>query len=688
MFQQGRGNGRALFISLRPLARLNANSALQQRRWKSWSDKSRITPNKTHYDAATPVAEQLKATGVFGSHVGRRPSKAKLEEKEKARKEEEKLDDGKKKRGRPKKGKAEEAPVEKPTGDKARINIVNEGLVDDIISYIKPSLERHKGCDLISIYPGAGLFTKALHETLQPRSHLLLEPDDKLYRPFLEPILKDKGVRLVPKSGIVWQDLAEVLTPEYLPNQKEFDRKNLKESPPRNDTLLVNMNISMHPKKKYMLFDSMSRMVIYQLLSCLRTSTQFQKYGQVRMLVWVPDDEKGGVLPRTIQQRKKLAIEGELVAEYIGEVCGEDHTLDEAGDATKGRAMRLRPKQLELESVRQTLLRMKKGGFVTPEGRESRLMKDFLESGLPLNTPVPLTEEKAVYEKSFHKELNELREQYEAGEFDTKSPIYSRFKMLRAYSGWLEKRATKLLEFTRKYEAVVDAYNKAFEASEKGRKTADKHLEKAKALNEAYNRECEALPEYMVAQVDLMQDQLHSIRQPAHLGPLMSWDRRPYEPLPVKATDFFPNVSCTLLDIQPRAMDPNLRAIGPGTNNAGDIFDMILSVLLQSVREPIPELLDQVWPGTSEGIVPLCTKLTDPAEGGSPLFGLGAVGSRAANVPQLLEVLEKFMEWHFRPTYAELVGRLADEKLIDESSILGLDGEGGSLLGNNTMDAF
>lgn len=687
MFQPSRGNGRALFITLRPHARLNAaNSLLPQRRWKSWSDKSRNNASSGYYDAVTPLAEQLKETGVFTTAAARRVSKMKKEKEAKKAEEEDKLK-GAKKKGRPKK-KVEKKEEEKPMGDRTRVNIVDEKLVDDLINYLKPSLERHKGCDLISIYPGAGLFTKALHNAVEPRSHLLLEPDEALYTPFLEPILKDKGTRLVPKSGIVWQDLAEVLTPEYLPHQKEFDRKNLKEHPPKNDTLLVSMNLAMHPKRKYMLFDSMSRMVIYQLLSSLRTSTLFQKYGQVRMLVWLPDDEKGGILPRTIQQRKKLAIEGELITGYIGEVAGADSTLDDEEPESKSRGLRLRPKQMEMESIRQTLVRMKEGGFVTPEGRETRMMRLFLESGLPLDKPVPLTEESAIYEKSFHKELEVLREQYEQGVFDTKAPIYTRFKMLRAYSGWLEKRATRLLEFTRKYETVTEAYKKGLRAQAKGKATADKLLENARKLNEDYNAACDALPEYMLAQVKLMQDQLHSLRQPDHLGPLMMWDRRPYEPLPVKATDFYPNVACTLLDMQPKGMHASLRAIGPGTNNAGDIFDMILSVVLQSVREPIPKLLDQVWPGTSEGITPLCPKLSDPEHGGSPLFGEGAVGARAANEGQLMEVLEEFMKWPFRPTYAELVGRLADEKLIDESSILS-DGEGtGSLMGNNTMDAF
>ena len=76
-------------------------------------------------------------------------------------------------------------------------------------------------------------FTKALHDAVQPRSHLLLEPDEELYTPYLKPLLKEQNVKLIPKSGIVWHELQEVLTPEHLPNQIEFDRLDLDKDPDR-----------------------------------------------------------------------------------------------------------------------------------------------------------------------------------------------------------------------------------------------------------------------------------------------------------------------------------------------------------------------------------------------------------------------------------------------------------------------
>ena len=88
-----------------------------------------------------------------------------------------------------------------PNGDKSRVNIVSDKLCDDILSYIGPSLERHRGCDIVDLYPGAGEWSSKLNQFLQPRSHVLLEPDADLYRPFLQPLLDQPGTTLLPSGA-------------------------------------------------------------------------------------------------------------------------------------------------------------------------------------------------------------------------------------------------------------------------------------------------------------------------------------------------------------------------------------------------------------------------------------------------------------------------------------------------------
>ncbi|KAL1851346.1 hypothetical protein Daus18300_012592 [Diaporthe australafricana] len=562
---------------------------------------------------------------------------------------------------------------------------------DDIISYIKPSLERHKGCDLVSIYPGVGLFTKALHDAVQPRSHLLLEPDESLYKPFLQSLLKEKNVRLVPKSGIIWHELEPILSPEYLPNQVEIDRLDLDKDPPKNDTLLVSMNLSMYPKKKYNLFDNMSRMILYQLLSSIRTSTQFQKYGRVRMLVWIPDEEKDTILPRLAQSRKKSAVEGELVSEYIAEVCGKDGTLDDEGEAVKDRNNKVRPQQLNFESMRQALVRMRDNGIITPKGRETRLLRQFKQMRISVDTPIPLTAEPFTFDKSFQPELDELQRQHDIEPTEKHTKAGDRYRVLLNYRRWIDRISVKLLDFTQKIDALTELHRQAAEAKAEGNaERAQELVKEATRLNEEYDRAVHGMPAYLTSQLSLLRDQLHVLRQPEGMGPVLSWDRRPWEPLRVQPGEFFPNVPCALLDIQPKAPHRLLRHIGPGTSNAGDIFDMMLGMIMQNTVVPLVHTMDHIWPGARDGLEDKCESLVDPSRGGSPLTGEAAFASRAANQTQLLELLEEFMKWPFMPSYAELIGRLEDDKLIDDGSLRGLedDSPGGVGMGNTTMDAF
>ncbi|KAJ3503224.1 hypothetical protein NM208_g16558 [Fusarium decemcellulare] len=50
-------------------------------------------------------------------------------------------------------------PAGSLVGDGNRLNIVSQDLCDDIINYLGPSLERHRGCDLVDLNPGVGLWS-------------------------------------------------------------------------------------------------------------------------------------------------------------------------------------------------------------------------------------------------------------------------------------------------------------------------------------------------------------------------------------------------------------------------------------------------------------------------------------------------------------------------------------------------
>ena len=262
--------------------------------------------------------------------------------------------------------------------------------------------------------PGAGLWSSKLHDALKPRSHILFEPDFELYKPFLQPLLDKRGskYKLVPKSGILWDNLNLVKSKKYLPDQEVLARGDprLEKS---NESLLFIANLGHYPSKAYQGFSSISALMVHQLLSAIRTHSIFQEYGLVRMLIWMHDKEKKVPYPRVISHRKKFSIEAEISCENIFEIAGSDEF-----------ASRFRREHgLDLDGARSILKRMTDANIETPSARMGKLQSDAIEN--------PETSAEGVTRamRPFLKELDEMEARYTRREFcsyyDTKgNPVY------------------------------------------------------------------------------------------------------------------------------------------------------------------------------------------------------------------------------------------------------------------------
>lgn len=559
-----------------------------------------------------PVAEQLAATGVWRAHS-----------------------EGRGLAGKPRR--------RKPPGDKTRVNVVSEELCDDILSYIGPSLERHRGCDLIDIYPGAGLWSGKLNEFLQPRSHLLLEPDVDLYRPFLQPLLDKPGTTVAPLSGIIWRELTSVLGPEYLPHQVVPDDLDA-----RNDTLLVTANLCFHPKKRFLNFESIASLILHQFADSIRHGSLFQRYGRVRMLVWTRTDDKLSFIPRNMQRRRRQAIENDLVCEYVHEVCG--------GEAASG-GWYVREHGLDIASSLATATRMEAAGLKLPAGREPAMYREAQAAAKSENPPGPPGSQIPTFKRYYHGVLDDLRAANMQKVLDEDSDD---FKTMTNYT-WREsadlQKAGRLHSMLQRLDTIVDLHKK---------KAAPKRI--AAAENE-WNEGTVGLNKTLVDEFVTYKDNLNSFRRSP---PLLEWDRRAYEPMTVESSEFFPNIHCSLLDIQPRVPHPLLRQSGPKTNRAADMLDMILGSLMHSGTQSMAVGLDSLWPGAADYILPRWTSGQDLSQGAipSPLRHAG-LGPRQLNTRQWEELLELWMEWPFHPEFHELVGRTQDDSVdrFDESAI-------------------
>ncbi|KAI1170609.1 hypothetical protein F4777DRAFT_568636 [Nemania sp. FL0916] len=555
--------------------------------------------------AKWPIAEQLYATGLY--HKGRKGTKPK---------------------------KPPPKTRSRVKGDQTRVNIVSDQLCDDVFSYIGSSLERHRGCDILDIYPGAGLWSSKLHEFLQPRSHVMLEPDVKLYRSFLQPLLEKPGTKLIPKSGIVWPELNSVLTPEFLPHQVLPD-----EPDARNDTLLVTANLAFQPKRRFLGFDSIATLVLHQFIDAIRTKGLFQRYGNIRMLLWVRTDDNMSFLPRNIQRRKRQSIDNGLLCEWVQEVCG--------GEASASKWF-MREDALDQASLWEAAKRMREAGIETPRGRfTSGLPRALIavDQGEPYPIPGELPPE---FQRSYLGDWAELKAKDTYSSASNDEDFQRGMTLYEWRASGDAKRAERLHRYYQAVEGIV-----------KLRQAPNPNTKELAEATAKYEADMARVPKTLVSEFLTYKDNLRSYRRHR---PLLMWDKRAYEPMTVQDTEFFPNVECSLLDIQPRTPHPLLRQTGPKSSRASETFGVIMALLMQQATHPLGPALDSFWPGASDYIMPRWTTGLDLARGGfAEDLRYWEATPRLMGSEQWEQLLELWMEWPFHPQFHELIGRTSDD---------------------------
>ncbi len=228
------------------------------------------------------------------------------------------------------------------------------------------------------------------------------------------------------------------LDSEFLPHQTLYDASS-GEPPKRNDTLLVLANISFFPKRKWAEHNDLCNLLLFQFIRSIRSSTLFQKYGLVRMLLWANDGDKATLLPRFYQKRNRLAVEGELATEWLTEVAGADVEPDE------GRYRRWR--SIDAESAHIVLQRMAKEGTVIPPGRETKLVQELREDGNQWKD--------GQLALPAYKELAKLEEELSNAPWDKADPRNKRLQTLRYTKTNEDKIANTISAHMKQYEKII-----------------------------------------------------------------------------------------------------------------------------------------------------------------------------------------------------------------------------------------
>lgn len=373
-------------------------------------------------------------------------------------------------------------------------------------------------------------------------------------------------------------------------------------------------------------------------------------YGLVRMLAWLPDDEKTTFLPRTITERKKFSVRLDL-ATHVSEVAG--------GALDNGRVQQARRQHdLAVQSERRVAQRAKNSGVWDPENRrppastppwyEIGLDIDALDQLRRLPHKLPWQIELLDSEDAWRECQQKVGKQPSIarnGIGRPRSPEPENMRFLRAK--FLTVRKTKMVaqEWANrqseldKSEIALHTVSQvpptlAAAKEEIQQKAATLHAEIGQGRNDL------AL---------LAKKYIDDRRGFEQKPPLLQWDRRPSEPLVVKDDEFYPPKEMALLDLKPvpEALD-KLNDFDKRT-----CFDYLCNILLRTPAQSVRNDLTAAVQGGLDDFIERVPDLGNRLKGGNP--NLDDLRVRTLPLDLLVQLALALETWPFRMQTHEMI---------------------------------
>ncbi|KAI9045543.1 uncharacterized protein KD926_007959 [Aspergillus affinis] len=445
-----------------------------------------------------------------------------------------------------------------PQGQKKSVltpEIVSEKLCDDILHRLSPLLLRNRPVDVLDLWPGAGLWSSKINDLLQPRRHILVEPN-AIFQPVLKPLLDSRPCyKLLPTNPLAsnFLSLLTKIFPEQGPSNSN------RTGPMTNDTLLV----LAHPPPPASKKDHFSpaRWWASFMDHCIR-NTGLSSHGSVRLIAFVPPVDAQSILPRTSFDKKRPAVLTEAIALHAFEV---------AAPQDPGIWMTHKGWDLAHQSAARVAERAAEQGIVTPEDREWPPYELAPEAPDPGLKPVPY--------------VPRIRTKTHTRMIDT----------MNAEQELLDKKARttktdKPLKRSEKYSRVIRNLNQenrhAF-----ARQELNKRHEKIEELTRSLSRAA-ADPQAnsttlrpLVNEIEALKSEIAQMRSKVHYDAIkqtpitmddrrvvlptgniddatLLWDRRPFEPLAIDPLELYPReAERTMIYFEPDSNPPAMRKL-------------------------------------------------------------------------------------------------------------------------------
>ncbi|ERF73267.1 hypothetical protein EPUS_03099 [Endocarpon pusillum Z07020] len=529
--------------------------------------------------------------------------------------------------------------------EKTRINIISPSLCEDAIRRLRPSLPAARPLDIIDINPGVCLWSSRIHLALKPRCHILVEPDKDAYKDYVDPLLQQPGSRYrhVPV-------LSDLFGTNLLPDQTPVTSAD-HDKGKTNDSLLILANLTSGKAFKSRSDGPPSASMIPQYIGgILNQENSIHHYGLVRMLAWLPDDEKASYLPRTITERKKYSVRLDLVTR-LSEIAGA------APDDVPSSQAR-RQHDLTLQGLQLVAQRAKASGVWHPDSRrppaptptwyEIPLVSDALDQLRELPHKFPWQKELLTVHDTWRRPLPKVNKHASEASRPIGRPPSDEPESLRLLR-------TKFLT-VRKTKAVAQQW--ADRQIELDRSRIDAHRARqspavlAATEKDIQQKEATLWAEMAKGRKDLalvakryVDDRRGFEQQP----PLLQWDRRTAEPLLVKDEEFYPSQKLALLDFQPvpdvleRLNDFDKRTC----------FDYLCNILFRNLAQPVHAHLEAIAQGGLDEFVERVPDLTNPLKGGHP--NLHDLRVRTLPTGLLVQLALALETWPFRLQTHEMI---------------------------------
>lgn len=573
--------------------------------------------------------------------------------------------------------------------------LIATSLTDDIIKYISPSLEEYKGCDIIDIHPGACLWSQSLHDALQPRRHLLMEPEMKYFKPFIEPLLQKSAsaYRHTTLSGAndssYFASYKQIFNDEQLLFKREaFPAGDARLRQP-NKTLLVTGTLSRYYAKGRQGRTSnvsSTNLILHHMVQASQTNGLFHGYGLVRMLLWNPEECRQLILPDNIAARGSLATTLDVAAELVL-VAAKDKSretvvpgTDDSGkpeleSRTREEAMFRNPWVDQL-SADATLQEMDRAGMAMPEHRQTTYYKSAVErrsqhvqedaekkrneeiSALAVRPLLPNESlEGAIAEHSrevthFLEVLNTAESSWRAKNlryrrvvldlpYQFKFPLGKGFEDGKFFKAQDLCRLGPFMDLWGRQVALEAALcqRKAIDATSVTEEMTQCLLATTRDLRTSYKRD-KFMP---VQRRGVGQGLIHELH--AYNAKVLSCDRRPYEPLAVEAKEFWPPQGQFLLDVQPR--QDNMADDTISASEANNTMRRIVTDLYFSTTSSVTTAFDRLGPNAGKDLLPEVVELTDASKGGR--LDAEDVAVRLMTPGMIRATTKAYLDWPFRP---------------------------------------